>query len=229
MRRLPRPGLPVEVALVGAVALLLLGIYFFGPWLTGERGIVAATPVAFPSGEPAVIDFDGGEEACLSDVGVPSEAGRGVVGVRTAGARLEATIAGPGYRATAPVRPAGDGLATFDFQPPPRDVIARVCLRNDGRRAVVLTATGEIRGVSGQSATTVEGRPHPADVSLRLEEPEPQSVLAHASDGFERLALWKPGIVGVPLLWLVALLVAFAVPALVLWSLASALRSGTDV
>ena len=75
---------------------------------------------------------------------------------------------------------------------------------------------------------TVDGQPNPVDLSLRFDESQPKSVLAHASDGFERLALWKPGIVGVPLLWLVALVVAFAVPAAVLWAFASSVRALDD-
>jgi hypothetical protein len=217
------------VVIVGLVALVAVAAYHFGPWLLNERTFTSSTPVGFPFTEPPQeIALAPGGSACVRGVGLRPSDEVAVVQPRTHGrpaVPLELRVTAPGHRAAAVVRDYGDEEAvTVPVDPPAGDTLGTVCVRNLGRRTVWMTGTREPRAASIQAKTTVDGRRIEPDLSLRFDERGRRSMLARLSDGFERLALWKPGIVGVPLLWAFAVLVVLAVPLAAVWAYAISVR-----
>lgn len=98
-----------------------------------------------------------------------------------------------------------------------------VCVRNSGRAAVGLY--GGPQQAARTSRAVDGGRPTGRDLSLVFLRGEPASALAVVPDMFRRAALWRPGWVGVWTFWVLAALVALAVPLLLARAALAAERS----
>lgn len=230
LRTVPRP---VEIFVAGLAILLVLGVYHFAGWLTGERTIVAGTPAGTAQSTVAEVRIKKGQEACLTQVGMTPRTQVAVFTVLTHDGKpaqpLTLTASGDGYRATAAVDGYVDGKPVAQaLDPPSGDLVGQVCWRNDGRRAVWLAGVIDPRAASVRSQTLIDGQPGQPDVSLRFDERKPSSMLGHLTQGFERLALWKPGIVGPWLLWILAVLLVVALPVGAVWAYAAAVRRDDD-
>lgn len=226
MRR-PRLGVRLEMFVAGIVVLLVVAAYHFEPWLSLDRGVVAATPVGFPL-TGAEVPIPPGDSACMDPVGMTPRAERALVAA-AGGVPVRISFTGPSYRASAVLRDYRDGEAkSLPIEPPPRDLLAKVCFANEGDAPVRMVGTTDARGHSLLTKTTVEGTPVEPDITLRFDEEGRETVVAQASDGFEWLSLWKPGVFGPWLLWTLAALIAVAVPVLVVGAFARSVDPDED-
>ncbi len=197
-----RHGRPI---LVVAILLAVLGAAWqFGGFLTAERVVVTGTPSPFalPGGATQDVPVPAGAAACTERVGI--DPGDEVAEFEVKGrrpARLAVELRGAGYRDRAEVRTRG-GRVYAPFAPPPREVVATVCVRNLERRAIALVGAGDGRLQSG-TTTSVAGRPAGRDFSLHLLARERSSLLARASDVVAAMAIWPPDPVGEAVVWLV--------------------------
>jgi hypothetical protein len=94
---------------------------------------------------------------------------------------------------------------------PPGDVAVRACLRNAGHRAVRLFASRD--RTRSRSPAFVDGRPTHASVWFALYERRPVTLLGRLPDTLRRMSAFRASFVGPWLLWPLALLFFFGVPA----------------
>jgi hypothetical protein len=222
---------PRTLAGLGAgLGLLIACIAWFVPYLTRERDNVSGVPVPTPLFVQDQVQLRPGSEACLSDVAFDTDAEiieltalRG----KSPGPRLAVIAEGPGYRETTAL-PGGytpTAVLRADIDPPERSLIGTLCIANRGQRRVALLATSEARTVVARPTTRVDGTEVAPDVTVRLLSTDRGSVLERAGELVDRVAAFKPGVFGAPLLlWLVLLLVAVGVPAAALYSILSSFR-----
>jgi hypothetical protein len=213
-----------------AVALLALVVLAgFLPWLLRERPAVSSTPIVRPPAVVAELQLRPGSRACVSEVLFTPEAEEVKVQVtrarRDAGPPLAVAASAAGYRARA-VAPGGYGpRQDLEVALPPagRQVDGgRLCLRNAGRTDVWLLGTVEERALATQR-TTLDGAPAPVQLAVTLQERENRSLLARTGELLDRAAVFRPGYLAPPVLWLLLAAVVLAVPAAVLVALRRAL------
>jgi hypothetical protein len=98
----------------------------------------------------------------------------------------------------------------------------RVCLRDAGTGRLVFYGNGD--AASRTSTAAIDGKPVHTDISLVFERAEPRSALSLVPAFFARVSLWRATWVGAWTYWLLGAVVLFAVPALLAFTLRSALR-----
>jgi hypothetical protein len=98
-----------------------------------------------------------------------------------------------------------------------RDGLIEVCLRNAGRREVAFYGGPTIES---QGHSAAGGRLGTGDMRIVFLRGEPRSALAQVPDMFERATRFRPDVVGEWTFWVLLVLVAGGIPAL----LAAALR-----
>ncbi len=222
------PRLPGPVA-VACALLALVVLAGFVPWALRERPAVSSTPIVRPPAVVAELQLRPGTEACVSEVLFTPEAQEVKVQVtrtrQDAGPPLQVTAAAAGYRARA-AAPGGYGPRRdleLAIPPAPRQVAGgRLCLRNAGRGDVWLLGTVEERALATQR-TSLDGRPAPVQLAVTLQERENRSLPARAGELVDRAAVFRPGYLAPPVLWLLLAAVLLAVPAAVLAALRRAL------
>jgi hypothetical protein len=230
MRR--KPSRPVLAILGAGLTLLVALLAWFVPYLNRERETVSAVPVPPPFFALEGVGLEPGREACISEVAFDTD---GEVAELTAlagkrsGPPLEVVARGEGYSARSTIEGGYDrpALLRTPLDPPTRSVLGTLCIRNRGvRRPVGLLATSDARTSVPRSTTQVDGEPVALDVSVRLLAAENGSVLNRAGEMLERVAAFKPGLLGTPLLlWLLFLLVAGGVAGGVLYAVSSSFRA----
>jgi hypothetical protein len=230
-RRVPGPagfalGAFVLVLVVVAAGRML-------PFALEQRQITSAVPVPPPLFTISPIDLRPGAAACVEEVALDRRSGVAAIQTVPGSApiqRLLFTASSGAYRARSAFRgglgPHGD-VAEASFTAPPSPRGARVCMRNAGRRPVQLVGTEELRTAT-RARTTIGGVPQ-ADLGLTIYEPGRRSLLAATPAILDRAALYKAGFLRGWMLFPLALLVAFGVPAGVLWALAHGLRADVAV
>lgn len=214
-----RPGTLafLTIALAAVVALAVEA--------AADKRDLAFTLGIVPAGIAA--DIDPGEEACqvplvaeerfraVSFVAVAPGPSRGSAAVRVRevpGGRTLASGRGGGYvgRSQPNVR--------LDREVPAEARI-EVCVRNTGRRNLVLYGRGA--GAKLASGVEVDGHSRGTDLTLVFLRGEQRSALSLVPAMFHRAALFRPRWVGAWTFWVLLALVLCGVPAL----LAAALRS----
>jgi hypothetical protein len=216
-------------ALVPALALSVIATTLFVPSLLRDRELVAATPSPRPLFDLTPVEFGAGEELCIADVTIPSDAEelRLQVATRTApGPALELRLQAPGYeeRLIVPRGYPDEALVTAAMRAPAATRLGRVCIAHDGPGTVALAGTMEDRTQS-RPRGALAGEPLSADTYLAFYERERGSALAHVPDVIERMSAFRPGIVGPWLGWPLLALVVIGVPAGVLWAILRAARA----
>jgi hypothetical protein len=228
MRR--KPSRPVLAILGAGLTLLVALLAWFVPYLNRERETVSAVPVPPPFFALEGVGLAPGREACISEVAFDTD---GEVAELTAlagkrsGPPLELVARGEGYSARSTIEGGYDrpALLRTPLDPPTRSVLGTLCIRNRGVRPVGLLATSDARTSVPRSTTQVDGESVALDVSVRLLAAENGSVLERAGEMLERVAAFKPGLLGTPLLlWLLFLLVAGGVAGGVLYAVSSSFR-----
>jgi hypothetical protein len=222
---------PRALAAVGAgVGLLIAFVAWFAPYLTREREDVTGVPVPPPFFAQEKVRLDPGSEACLSDVALDTDSEiveLTALAGRPPRPRLAVVARAAGYRATAVFE--GDYVPPSALRagiaPPEQSLIGTLCIANRGRRPVDLLGTTDPRTVVARSTTQIDGEEVVPDVSVRFLAAGDGSVIARAGEMVNRVAAFKPGLFGAPvLLCLVLLLVAVGVPAAAVYSIVSSFR-----
>jgi hypothetical protein len=137
------------------------------------------------------------------------------------GPPLRVTATAPGYRSTAFVPGGYGGFASLQatLDAPPRSAIGEVCVENEGRRRVGLQGTEEGR-IQNRSATTVDGRELRQKLTLLLGEGRARSLADRPGEVLDRMAAFKPPILGSAVLAVIGLLILAGVPAAVVYAIA---------
>jgi len=209
---------------VAVVTLLRLG--------TRERDAITAvvTPPPVLAGTP--VTLKPGQRLCEEDVALEpdSQVIRVYSGAPTSDvARLHITLRGDGWSTSVDSPPVGnpgtgaDGIYDTSFAPPPRSLLATVCVSSAEDRPAILAGSREDR-VHTRSRTTVDGKPIEERVGMSVLSGGPQAPLSHLKTVLQRAAAFEPAPVGWVLLGLVLVVVGLGVPALVVYATLRALR-----
>jgi len=227
----PRPTRAL-LATAAAVLVVLAGVLiWFVPYLTRRTEVVAETPDPAALFTLAEFPVPPRGSACMSDVTVDPDSRLAQVRLRPVNPRaalgppVELVLSAPGYRGVVRV-PGGypGGIASLPLSPPPsRPLIATACFLNVGHTTVLLDGTTETRTLS-RSNTLLDGRPVPGDVALTLFDNRPRSLLSRLGEVFGHASNLTDHLVPVWLIWLLAPLVALAVPIGVLAAFYRAMR-----
>lgn len=229
-------------ALLTAIALLIaVAVLGFQPWLAQVRPVVVSTPgLAAIPGSPGIA-VAAGARACLSPVRLDPAFGRAAFVLRAAkppAGPLRLTLVAYDARGRPDPRvysaagianvPAGGEVTTVfsALRHPPRTVVGRMCLTNNGRRQVELVGTTDAR-VNNGLTVSVDGAPVPAGVypSLTLLQDHERSRGAIAGLVARNLATMTGGSVPAWLVWLIAAGVILVLPAAIFLLFGTALRA----
>jgi hypothetical protein len=218
--------------LAGALVLLVAAVAIGLPYLDKERDYRASVPQPPSLIAIQLVRMQPGESACLHDAVMNARSERALFQVETFAKptvplRLELT--GRGYRATATVPASSyqdEGIVQARVTAPPRDVLVTACVVNAGRREVALYATTppERSAVN----TTVAGHAIVTNPWLAFYEEKPTSIANRLPTILERMAVFRPAVIGPWLLWPLAVLFVFGVPAAILLAYGRGLRDDDD-
>jgi hypothetical protein len=211
---MPRPR--TRAAVLYVVVLLVACAATFVPFLERDREVLAATPSPPPLFELTEVPLAPGSRLCLRDVELVPEGQ--VARLRTTstfaagGPRLAVVAQGAGYRFAGEVAGyPGGGALDLPIRPPARDVRGSLCVRNLGRRRLLLVATGEPRTRS-EPVTVMDGRPVDADVALSLVERDRVALADRLTEVLRHASTFRPGLLTPVTIGVLALLVLVGVP-----------------
>lgn len=217
-RSLRRPGFATIATALAAAAMALGALLWFRPYLTRSQTFPSSVPapIALTATSPFVVPA--GQRACMYSVTVEPNSEAAQFRVQPArpsprgGPPLEFLLEGAGYRSSSRL-PGGyrDGFVTLAVTPPPRPLLATVCVANGGPGAVVLAGSVEARTIS-RSPTTIAGTPVVGDISLTFLEGHASSLLDRLGTAFAHASNLTDRLIPVWLVWVLAVLVAFGVP-----------------
>jgi hypothetical protein len=227
MRSQPSGG-----ALALGTALLVLAfaaLVVFIPYLTRDRETVAGVPVPPPFAVQENIALAPNQEVCLDSVAIDVDSELvefTVVNETKSGPPLRVTATAPGYRATAKLD--GGYRAPFTGRvplvPPPRSLLAALCVANRGTRKVELLGTHEPRTAS-RPVARVDGREVAPDLVLRFLSKNSGSVVERLTSLVGRMSAFRPPVLEAPVLWLILALLLLVLPAAAIYAVASSFRA----
>jgi hypothetical protein len=218
--------------LIAAAAVLVVGVVLiFAPFLTRERTVATATPVPDPVSALESLKLKARARVCVDSIPFTPDASRVrmligqlngppqplAIRVRAAGLDETHRVA-PSYAASAPILVA--------FTPVHRASFGTVCLRNAGRRSVIVGMTSDPRNIS-RSQATLEGKPYGNHVPVTLLAAKRASLLSRVGEIVVHVAAFKPSPADA-VVWILLTLVIVGVPALILWGVATGLRGADD-
>jgi hypothetical protein len=214
-------------AAVAAVTLLAGLLNWTLPWLIRERSMTAAVPSPRALFFVDRVGLGPGQTACSGNVAVDPQAeiaSMRVITLRHPAPPLTLTLRGTGYSASARIAGgySGDNDVISRVVPPPQATIVTACVRNGGRARVALGASSD--RTRSRSITIVDGRSSGKSAWLSFAEARRHSMLARASTTIARMSVFRPGVVGPWLLWPLAMLFLFGIPAGAVWAWGRALR-----
>lgn len=226
-----------RVAIVVMAAVLLVAALALARLALRDRPALEYVATPPPIAEATPIELGRDEAACQRDVVLTprSRVIRVWSGSPTPDVpRLRVTAEARGWSTTAlspehTDRPGGGGDGIYDtrIEPPPREVLATVCVASaDPDQAAILAGSEEPR-VKSRSATRVDGQEIEARMGLAVLTGGPQAPLAHAREVLERTAAFAPAPVGWLSLGLLFVVVVIAVPAAAVYAVLRALREDT--
>jgi hypothetical protein len=229
-RRVAKVDLALAALLLGLVLLVAAVAAWFVPYLAKKEqhfSSVAAGPGLFSYTQFTV---PGGRDACMDSVTLARRTNQVQFSVRPepsarGGPPLEVVLSAAAYEARTHL--AGGypgGVATLPIAAPPADEIGRACFLDRGRAPMLLLGTTEGRAIS-RSPLLIDGRQVPGDLTVAFVEGHTRSLLGDLSEAFGHAANLTDRLVPVWLLWILAVLAAFGIPAAALGALYSALRS----
>jgi hypothetical protein len=218
--------------LIAAATVLVIGVLLtFVPFLTRERTVVTATPVPDPVSALESLKLKAHARLCVDSIPFTPDASRVrmligqlsgapqplTVRVRAAGLDETRRIA-PAYAASAPI--------LVDFTPVQRASFGTVCLRNAGRRSVMVGMTSDPRNIS-RSQATLDGKPYGNHVPVTLLAAKRASLLSRVGEIVDHVAAFKPSPAHAAV-WILLVLVLVGVPALILWGVATGMQTTDD-
>jgi hypothetical protein len=171
-----------------------------------------------------------GGQACMSAVTITPESQVAEFQLHPAtmtprgGPPLDLVLSAPGYRSVLAV-PGGypGGSVELPISPPRHAEIGSACFVNRGHSAVLLPGSAEARTVA-RSTTLIDGKSVVGDIALTFSQRAQQSLLSRIGAAFAHASNLTDHLLPAWLIWLIAVLVAFGVPAAVIASLYLALR-----
>jgi hypothetical protein len=220
----------VLVTVLAAAAILLGALLWFRPYVTKKQVSVSSVPA--PNALTATTSYQlaPGEQACMTAVAVEPNSLAAQFELHPAtpspkgGPPVALVLSAPGYRSVSQL--AGGypgGLATLPVTPPKHSLLATACFVDHGDTDVVLLGSAEARTIS-RSGTSVGGVSVVGDVALTLFDTHPSSLLAQAGTIFGHASNLTDHLIPVWLIWILAVLVLFGVPAGILAAFYTALR-----
>jgi hypothetical protein len=215
-------------AVLVAVATFLVGFAVMVPgWLLDDRDYLAVTPQPPAVEDPTEIDVAGDGRICMDRVALDpySEVARVHLADTRRPVPLQLTITGEdGYfarsRATANHRRAD--VVSLPVDPPPRSLIATLCLHNQGRGPVSLAAVRDRR--RSRSIVLLNGVQYPASFVIQFAEREPVSILERLPASVRRMSVLRPAVASETPLWILLVLFVAGVPIVAFWAFARSLR-----
>jgi hypothetical protein len=219
---------------VCAVVVALGALFVFGPFLASRRqwrtsvSDATAASALFTTTAFVLPDHD---RACMGSVAVTPASAVAAFQIQSStqgeneGLPLEVVLSAPGYRtATSMLATAGfTGRLDFQITPPPRGVIATVCVINRGRIPVSLLGTAAARTAS-RSVLTVNGKRTPGNLTLAFYERHLRRRVMHVGSVFEHISNLTDRLIPVWLVWILIISAFLAVPAGIVAALHRGLR-----
>lgn len=199
---------------IAAIALVRLA--------TRPRDDITAVATPPPVLTATPVELQPGRQLCENDVALQTDSRviRFYSGSPTPDVpRLRVTVRGEGWSTSALSPPTGepgggaDGIYDTRIDPPPRSLIATVCVRSAGDQPAILAGSQEER-VHSRSPATVDGQPIEPRVGLIVLAGPQRSALARARATLEHAAAFAPAPIGWLLLGVVLVAVVLGVPAL---------------
>jgi len=215
---------------VAIVAVLVVGLglgLVVVPWARRDREFFASIQQPAPLFNTPVVTVGPGHSACVSNATIlpESEVARFRVGTRGGPAvPMRLTVAADGYRYVTriPATWKDNDVVSVPLRPPDRGAVGSFCFDNLGRTPVDFYAADD--RTRTESRTFVDDRLVSANIQLQTYEARPASVLSHLGSILDELTVFRPGFVGLWLLWPLAILVALGVPVLALGAVYRAVR-----
>jgi hypothetical protein len=211
------------LAVVAGLVVVLVGtLAWWRPFVTTGRAYPASIPQPAPLFSIGFDDLAPGQRVCMRPAVIDSHSERAVFRANTfgkPGSAIHMTIAGDGYRVEAGV-PGGyaDNQAlAVPVRPPRHDVAVSICFRNAGRRKIALFGAND--RTQAPLTVTRDGKGGTAPVQLAFYERKPVSILERLPTTLSRIQVFRPGIIGLWLLWPLALVCVLGVPLGALWAL----------
>jgi hypothetical protein len=208
-----------SAALAGGLLVLLVGAGIVViPSLARDRDALTTTPQPPPLTAFALVELPGGARACLNRASIDEHSERALVRIGTYGGpptALRLEITGPGVQEAVAVPPtyADGAVVSVPVDPPRKPVVARVCIRNQGKRQVALYAGADRYS---RSETRVDGAPVRGNFQLAFAEAGEQSLAGRLPAAVEGMQGFRPGAPW--LTWIVGVLFLVGVPVGAVWA-----------
>lgn len=135
------------------------------------------------------------------------------------GPPVDLVLAAPGYHAALSVPggyPGGD--VALPIAPPRHAEIGTACFLNRGTTTVLLDGTTEARTVS-RSEMQIDGRSVLGDIGLTFLESKPRALLGRTDEIFSHASNLTDDLVPIWMICIIAVLLAFGVPAAIIAAL----------
>jgi hypothetical protein len=206
-------------ALSGVFVLLSVAVLGGGPFLLKHRTYAASVPQPPSLYTIELVKIRARDRACVANVVMDTHSERLLFQVATfgrEGAPLTIDIAGGAYHDARRITggyPDNSALLT-DVKPPTRDVVARVCIANVGRRPVALFAS--TASEASAANTLVAGHSVSTNPVLVFLEARPTTLASRVPTILHRMTVFRPPFIAAWMLWILAVLVGLGVPILVL-------------
>ncbi|MHB8491966.1 MAG: hypothetical protein ACYDA6_07125 [Solirubrobacteraceae bacterium] len=221
--RLGPTGLLAFLVLIGAVV-------WIWPYMTTKRPAIAEVPTPKPIVATAHFAVPPSGRACISSVTIPTAGHlaefhlQPVTPTPPGNLRVSLVLSAPGYTSKQQVTHVRSGApVALPITPPRRDVIGTACFINEGHDAVLLAGSTEARTVA-RSPTQIDNVPVVGDIALTFLQRRPQSLADRLNEVFSHASNLTEALLPVWLIWVLAVLVAFGLPAAIIASLYLALR-----
>jgi hypothetical protein len=233
---MPRPtgrrriSLPLAAAAFTAVLILVGALVWFRPFLARQEQPFAEVPAPAALFVSSAFSLAPHSEACMNSVTITPQSEVAEFTVRpttptpSGGPPLELRLQASGYEARTTI-PGGypGGAGAVPIKPPKRSQIGNVCFRNLGKSTALLDGTTELRTLS-RPLVAVDGRPVYGDIALAFRKGHRQSLVDRLGEAFAHASNLTDRLVPAWLIWLIAVVVAFGVPAAIIAAFYRALR-----
>jgi hypothetical protein len=222
--------MPVACAALAGALIIAGALIWFLPYMTGKRPAVAEVPTPPALFALSEYTLPPGGSACMNAVTITPQSQIAQFDLRPAkqtsagGPPVDLVLSAPGYHYVLAV-PGGypGGSVALPITTPKRAELGTACFVNKGHAAVLLPGTSEPRTVA-RSHMLINGSPVVGDVALSFVQHNPQALAERLGEVFAHASNLTDHLIPSWLIWLIAVLAAFGVPAGVVLALYVALR-----
>ncbi len=217
-----------RAAIAGAVVVLVLGaVFVVRPFLAAQRDQPSSVPSPASLTATDTVPLKKGSPACFR-WGV-AERHSEVIRFKVASPNgpappISVRLTGGDYAYTAQI-PAGtpDGAdVQWPIPAPPRDILVRVCMFNEGEPEIGVFASND--RTRSRSIAYVDGKETGKSIWFSFAEPAPRTILERLPVTLERMTIFRPDYVGRVLFWVLAVLFVVGMPLGVVWAYVRAVR-----